>query len=46
MCPMKFLNLIFWFIAIAFFMSCGNNLKQNESKISVGKTEEIDLDDI
>tara|TARA_A100001015_G_scaffold287860_1_gene358091 strand:+ start:770 stop:2383 length:1614 start_codon:yes stop_codon:yes gene_type:complete len=35
---MKIFKLIFWFTTIAFFMSCGNNLKQNETKINFEET--------
>ncbi len=35
---MKIFKLIFWFTAIAFFTSCGNNLKQNETKIKFEET--------
>ena len=38
MFPMKIFKLIFWFTAIGFFTSCGNNLKQNETKIKFEKT--------
>ena len=38
MFPMKIFKLIFWFTAITFFTSCGNNLKQNETKIKFEET--------
>ena len=39
MFPMKFYNkLIFWFTIIAFVTSCGNNLKQNTTKIKYEET--------
>ena len=38
MFPMKIFKLIFWFTIIAFFTSCGNNLKQNAIKINFEET--------
>ena len=38
MFPMKIFKLIFWFTAIAFFTSCGNNLKKYETKIKFEET--------
>ena len=35
---MKIFKLIFWFTTISFFTSCGNNLKQNETKIKLKET--------
>ena len=35
---MKILKLISWFTIIVFFTSCGNNLKQNETKMKFEKT--------
>ena len=35
---MKIFKLIFWFTAIAFFTSCGNNLKKYETKIKFEET--------
>ena len=38
MFPMKFLKLVFWFTIITFFTSCGNNLKQNTTKMKYQET--------
>ena len=38
MFPMKIFKLIFWFIIITFFTSCGNNLKQNTTKMKYEET--------
>ena len=38
MFPMKFFKFIFWFTIIAFFTSCGNNLKQNSTKMKYEET--------
>ena len=38
MFPMKIFKLIFWFIIITFFTSCGNNLKHNEIKTKFDQT--------
>ena len=38
MFPMKIFKLIFWFTIIAFFTSCGNNLKHNEIKTKFDQT--------
>ena len=38
MFPMKIFKLIFWFIIITFFTSCGNNLKQNVTKLQFEET--------
>ena len=35
---MKIFKLIFWFTIITFFTSCGNNLKQNATKIKFEET--------
>ncbi len=38
MFPMKIFKLIFWFAIIGFLTSCGNNLKQNATKIKFEET--------
>ena len=38
MFPMKIFKLIFWFTIVAFFTSCGNNLKQNATKMKFEET--------
>ena len=38
MFPMRIFKLFFWFTIIAFFTSCGNNLKQNPTKMKFEET--------